>query len=428
MYFDDAAEFQKHIEDDHVTMTALDSQTFRSRKYNVVNVNATSTSDVNNTKWVVDNILVSNVLFSFRDQIISRHVKGESLSDTDLLGLDYIFPFSKNINDSVPGFTNSQHKSIIANIEIMQYTRTINKFAIKWCTKLSEMELLCWRSVKLATVECLSEAAATENADDFLAAEIIHALSARLLNGSSRKQMLEDSFAHKYLDAILETIFGSDENFKQDWANGTLLPGSKRKRANELKEENNDEDNDIKVDNDNDTKKDDLVYKPDWALFAKSGSMLTVIGTLELKVAYKRNMGYVSDYVKLAKEMKLVLHRLIYLGVTRPVAYGILVQGSKFETFAMDLAYDGVYRFVKLSQSDLCISLEQLPLFPNLFGNLMHLRTLALEVAMAVNTCLIDRQLGRPVEQKTPLSWLRVNSANILVKANHLSKQEHSNY
>lgn len=134
----------------------------------------------------------------------------------------------------------------------------------------------------------------------------------------------------------------------------------------------------------------ETVYKPDWVLFAKGYSMLTVIGTLELKLAHKRNPGCVSDYVKLAKEMKLVLHQLIHLGVSRPVASGILVQGtpdnstigqfflycsgSQCETFVMDLAYDGVYRFIKLSKADLCLSFQQLPLFPYFFRDMMRLR------------------------------------------------------
>lgn len=100
------------------------------------------------------------------------------------------------MNDSIPVFTSNQHKAIIADIELMQYAPTINKFAIKWCTKLSEvkplfsyslfvycikmivtqMETTCWWLIKLATIECLSEAEGTDNDDDLLVTEIIHAL------------------------------------------------------------------------------------------------------------------------------------------------------------------------------------------------------------------------------------------------------------
>ncbi|KAI8334526.1 hypothetical protein EDC96DRAFT_414229, partial [Choanephora cucurbitarum] len=154
-----------------------------------------------------------------------------------------------------------------------------------------------WREVKLATAKCICAAADTDNDDDLLAAEIIHALSGRLIKSNDGKRMLEDSFAHQYLDPILETIFGSDECLKQDWANGALLPTTKRKQ-------NDDEDDNDNAEVDVGSSKDvaETVYKPDWAVFANGNPVITVIGTLELKVSYKRNPGFVSDYVKLAKE------------------------------------------------------------------------------------------------------------------------------
>ncbi|KAG0740109.1 hypothetical protein G6F57_009643 [Rhizopus arrhizus] len=57
-------------------------------------------------------------------------------------------------------------------------------------------------------------------------------------------------------------------------------------------------------------------------------SQAPVTGTLELTVANKRNPGYVSDHVRLAKQVKLRLNQLIYLGVTRPLAFG-----ARFVTF-----------------------------------------------------------------------------------------------
>jgi hypothetical protein len=63
-------------------------------------------------------------------------------------------------------------------------------------------------------------------------------------------------------------------------------------------------------------------------VFPNSSLKLSVTGTLELTVANKRNPGYVSDHVRLAKQVKLRLSQLIYLGVTRPLAFGILVQGT----------------------------------------------------------------------------------------------------
>lgn len=175
-------------------------------------------------------------------------------------------------------------------------------------------------------------------------------------------------------------------------ANGALLPTMKLKRNDDDDcgtEDNGDGDNtDVDVNSNKDVV--ETVYKPDWTVLSNGNPVITVIGTLELKVSYKRNPGSVSDYVKLAKEMKLVLHQLIHLGVIRPLACGILIEGMPeidtdgqdnkifllfaSETYTMDLSYNGVYRFIKLSNADLCLSFRHLPVFPYFFGDMMRLR------------------------------------------------------
>ncbi|RCH85188.1 hypothetical protein CU098_008587, partial [Rhizopus stolonifer] len=202
-----------------------------------------------------------------------------------------------------------------------------------------------------------------------------------------------------YLDPILETVFGSDKRLKQDWANGALLPTSKSKRnENDNNGTVNDGDyNNTEVD-ENDKDVAEIVYKPDWAVFANGNPVIIAIGTLELKVSYKRNPGCVSDYVKLAKEMKLVLHQLIYLGVIRPIACGILIEGSKCEAFIMDLSYNAA----------------TFPLILRRYGAPTGMmRAFALEVAQAMKECHINRNLGKEAQGRTPLLWLRKGTAKI---------------
>ncbi|KAI9480964.1 MAG: hypothetical protein EXX96DRAFT_564878 [Benjaminiella poitrasii] len=111
--------------------------------------------------------------------------------------------------------------------------------------------------------------------------------------------------------------------------------------------------------------------------------------------------------------MKLVLYQLIYLGVVQPIACGILIEGSKCGTFIMDLPYNGVYRMIKLSKADLCLSFRQLPLFPYFFEDIMRLRALTLKVAQAAKGCHIYRHLGKETPDKTPLSWLRKSTTKV---------------
>ncbi|KAG0175304.1 hypothetical protein DFQ28_001833 [Apophysomyces sp. BC1034] len=59
-----------------------------------------------------------------------------------------------------------------------------------------------------------------------------------------------------------------------------------------------------------------------------------------------------TDFVKLAKQMKLILHEHIYAGIQAPVVCGILIQGK----------------------AALCLSLQQFGLFPVVFTNIVDLK------------------------------------------------------
>ncbi len=56
---------------------------------------------------------------------------------------------------------------------------------------------------------------------------------------------------------------------------------------------------------------------------------MAVIGIMELKADYKRNPNYMTDFVKLVKQMKLILHELTYADMQAPAVCGILIQGKE---------------------------------------------------------------------------------------------------
>ncbi|CEG79572.1 hypothetical protein RMATCC62417_14023 [Rhizopus microsporus] len=47
--------------------------------------------------------------------------------------------------------------------------------------------------------------------------------------------------------------------------------------------------------------------------------------------------------------MKLILHKLVHVGMNSPRTFGILVEGATIEVYAMDTQYNGVYRLLKLA-------------------------------------------------------------------------------
>lgn len=67
----------------------------------------------------------------------------------------------------------------------------------------------------------------------------------------------------------------------------------------------------------------------------------------------KQNRGTISDYVKLGRELKFMLGKLIYSGVNELEVHGLLVKGGVLEIYMTDIKVDGIYRFVKIDTVNL---------------------------------------------------------------------------
>ncbi|KAG1048848.1 hypothetical protein G6F43_008794 [Rhizopus delemar] len=346
--FSDIVNLRQHI-DGHVTTDKACRPDLRKRKYKVHDVQDNGFIPESD-KWHLEQLNVSDTLFMLRKQIIQKNERTENSSDVELLVLDHIFVFAQEHEDSIPGFGLDQHDHIVQSIDIMKMPARDMDFLTRWCSKLATLHDPSWHTVKVTTTSFLAEAVASSDPNELLAADIIHTLAGRLIARENKRRMLEDTFAHKYLDAILETVFGSERRFRHDWANGSLL-GIKRKRQDDNNDgsESSDADDDEEHagdQNDNDENHSSL-YKPDWVVYTKSRESVTAVGVMELKVIYKRNPSYMTDFVKLAKQMKLILHHLVYMG------------------------------------------------------------DLALQTAISIESNEVSRQLGQSVQPTTSLAWLR---------------------
>ncbi|KAI8388226.1 uncharacterized protein BYT42DRAFT_559349 [Radiomyces spectabilis] len=359
--------------------------------------------------WMVEDRNVTDTLHLLRKEIARRNEKLEQLTDVELLVLDHIYFFAREHQDSVPGFERAVHRQIIEHIPLMSRKKNPMQFLVRWSNTIAEVEFPSWENIKKITSAFLNEANESRDLNQVIAADIIYSLAPRLMQ-PQRANMLEDTFAHRYLDAILEAIFGSAPQLSCDWANGSLL----RYKVQQKQQESNDSSNE---DDAEETQEkpviNSTVFKPDWVVYAAAGPALSAVGILELKVDYKRNPNYMTDFVKLAKEMKLILHQLIHAGVQEPIVCGILIEGNRFETFAMDLTYDGIYRLLRLGKVRLCTTLREFSLFPAVFMDIMTVKDIALKTATSVEKCHCARQLGQATTGRTPISWLRPSAGLI---------------
>ncbi|KAI8388227.1 uncharacterized protein BYT42DRAFT_559379 [Radiomyces spectabilis] len=363
-YFNQIDTLRMHIEQ-HIADSSRRAN-LRNGRYEVIDVQHDEAAIERNAMWIIDDLNITDNLSLLRKEIKRRNEELEQLTDVELLVLDHIYFFASEYKDSVPGFELNAHRRIIQDIPLMNQEKMKMESLVRWCSKIAEVQLPSWLSMKRITLSFLNEANQSEEHNQVIAAEIIHRLAPRLLQPES-VHMLEDTFVHRYLDVILETIFGWEPRFRCAWVNGISFPSKVQYRE----EHNLDPCNE---DGEEQEQESVTKLKASWILYANSGSALYAVGIMELKVDYKRSSNHMTNFVKLAKEMKRILLELIYLGVQAPLVCGILIEGDRYETFAMDLAYKDIYRMMRLAKATLCTSLREFGLFPVVFNDMMQFK------------------------------------------------------
>ncbi|KAG2215053.1 hypothetical protein INT46_008287 [Mucor plumbeus] len=206
-------------------------------------------------------------------------------------------------------------------------------------------------------------------------AQVLTQILPVLINGPPNDSN-EDSFVHYYLSPLLSSVFASDPLLKMKWANGQLI------------------------------KNNNAAFKPEFLVYNISGSVKCVILIAEFKPT-EQNSYVESDLVKLSKQMKDTLNKLVIKGVTKPRICGIHCEGENVHTYVMDLPSPKLYRIINASKIKLFKNVDQMSLLPNVITHLLCLKGVASETATKVETASLYSysKLKRPAPNP-PVSWL----------------------
>ncbi|KAG1056192.1 hypothetical protein G6F43_001898 [Rhizopus delemar] len=93
------------------------------------------------------------------------------------------------------------------------------------------------------------------------------------------------------------------------------------------------------------SRNDNGAFKPDFSVYNISGSIKCVVLIAEFKPTEK-NSNVESDLVKLAKQMKEILNKLIINGAMKPKVCGIHCEGENVQTYVMDIPSPRLYRII----------------------------------------------------------------------------------
>ena len=126
----------------------------------------------------------------------------------------------------------------------------------------------------------------------------------------------------------------------------------------------------------------------------------------------EKNSSVESDLLKLSKQMKEALNKLIINGVIELKVCGILCEGEDVKTYVLDLPSPKLYRIINVSTGKLFKKLGQISLLPNLINHVLCLKEVALETATKIEAASLycHNNLKRPAANP-PVNWL--SSGNV---------------
>ncbi|KAI9491344.1 hypothetical protein BDB00DRAFT_789602 [Zychaea mexicana] len=170
-------------------------------------------------------------------------------------------------------------------------------------------------------------------------------LATRLVN-NPKSDPCEDTFVHRYLDALFDGVLCSDPLIETEWANA-WMNSSKEDRV--------------------------LVYKPDYIVFVKPHNVRFDIAACEVKAPKKTAAPPVSDYVKLCIEMKRILLSLGKDLIDAPYVLGILVTGGLHTPSS-----------VQLAKAPIITTMASFGSFPILLRAIIQVKNLARRLALDI--------------------------------------------
>ncbi|ORX45840.1 hypothetical protein DM01DRAFT_1339792 [Hesseltinella vesiculosa] len=299
-------------------------------------------------EWCALSLDVLQEAKDFRSASVHLAAKG-NLPDCRDLSLDFIFTMFVSSPDCFTGYLSQANRSLLEEsikpLKDEHWPDMSQSSLAAWCNKVTDVRYPTFKNILSLCTSFIQEALQSGNDDDLVASHIMTSLSPRLLRQTDSS--LEDTFAHVYIDPIVDSLF-SNPIFRQRWANQKLNASSS--------------------------------LKPDWVLYIKPRHTTHEVVTMEIKSPGKQNPAPPSDFVKMALEMKSMLLSMTNLKEMART-FGILVEGQTLRTFVMDNPSRHVFRLTELGSSSLITTLNQFGGFPLLIKQLIQIRDMALDTA-----------------------------------------------
>ncbi|CAO3614805.1 unnamed protein product [Cunninghamella echinulata] len=267
---------------------------------------------------------------------------------------------------------------------------SMDEAVYSWCYHIAMIRKKDWKSLKQIAHGFVQKAIESGNDTSFIFSDIIYTLAPKLINQNNFT--IEDTFEHDAHDSVFHSVFASNLVFGTEWVNNVLSSCRKRK-----------------LDNNNNNKS---MYKPDWALYIRPWNERFDLAICELKTVNNMNRGIISDFVKLGRQIKMMMDDLILASVDGVVT-GILVNGNMMYTYVMDPQYDGIYRMIEIGSCSLVTSLVNFGNLPTMIFHLLMIKSFAENAADKLENIAIAKSEGEKVESMELKNRMRSSCGSI---------------
>ncbi|KAI7853845.1 hypothetical protein BDC45DRAFT_585988 [Circinella umbellata] len=266
--------------------------------------------------WEVDSLNVTKIFHKYRQDSIKGAKERKQLSDGRVLSLSYIFLLS--------AYTRCPISCLSAHQQHLIYNDLNTKHHYEY---LDDLIILAFRKIQKQVIDDLY----IKNSSNTLAKQSMK-VARDLIDLFTEKEKHprkgEAKFIIETIKPFLKHLIIKNMDVLTDWMTCHLKPS-----RHEI---------------------DQLTLIPDFVIYTEPYSSKNFeFMFLEVKKQGKQANMYASDLVKLSKEMKIGVEKLVKEGVEEPEEVGIVVEGIEVTIYKLDLKHDGQYRMYVLSRCHL---------------------------------------------------------------------------
>ncbi|CAJ0845598.1 13006_t:CDS:2, partial [Entrophospora sp. SA101] len=283
--------------------------------------------------WTAKDTNISNLCDKFRTNSIKASEE-KILSAHEELALSHIFLLEEGIN-----------KGLRQYIDDETWTEIFKKFRLEYkYVNVDESVWEIWNNIVKITCKQIDDDQFKEEVKDYLSnynfkskngnddnqEEIIKSIFINLVDKYQLDEdaIVEDTHIHKYLSPLIDPFFPENQKIKVEWANKMSISSAEDRRSF-----------------------DPSLFgsKPDFLIRTTNTNYVELL-LAEIKPTKVSIKLFSNDLVKLGKEMKSSIDKIIDEGLLDVSVYGIHGAGEICKCYIMDLKSEGIYRMMVLGK------------------------------------------------------------------------------